>query len=286
MALQRQYVLPPPPNPDDDVNGYSWRDWFRQLRDYIVNKGLILWSQIDFTGSNIKDIVTRKHNDLQSMQGGNSLLDEYYHLTGVEYTGTGTGVFVRKTGATIQNPIISGGSIDNTTIGSTTPSSGHFTSDLQRDGYTVKPNCYIEVYDRSATYPVTSTPTLLKPVTTGSYSGITYDSSTGEFTFLEEGSYSLALVVNAIASAAGQTLYIYAEKNTGSGWTLNANSGKVYQLPNAQQIQIVYAQAVHRDKNEKTRYYIYSNDSKVQLETATLPSTSTVYVPAIRIQYS
>jgi len=91
MALQRQYVLPPPPNPDEDINGYSWRDWFRQLRDYIVNKGLILWSQIDFTGSNIKDIVTRRHNDLQSMQGGNSILDEYYHLTSSQHTGLTNG---------------------------------------------------------------------------------------------------------------------------------------------------------------------------------------------------
>ena len=279
-----KFNLPPPPSAEKDFNDYVWRDWFTRLRNYVVSSGQILWSQINFTGSKITDILSRSHQDLQSLQGGTS--NQYFHLTSSEYTGTGTGVFVRKTGATIQNPIISGGSIDNTTIGSTTPSSGHFTSDLQRDGYTVKPNCYIEVYDRSATYPVTSTPTLLKPVTTGSYSGITYDSSTGEFTFLEEGSYSLALVVNAIASAAGQILYIYAEKNTGSGWTLNANSGKVYQLPNAQQVQIVYAQAVHRDKNEKTRYYIYSNDGKVQLETATLPSTSTVYVPAIRIQYS
>ena len=86
MALQKKYNLPPPPNPDADVNDYAWRDWFRQLRDYIVNKGTILWSQIDFTGSNIKDIVTRKHNDLQSMQGGNSLLNEYYHFSNVQYT--------------------------------------------------------------------------------------------------------------------------------------------------------------------------------------------------------
>lgn len=83
MALQRQYVLPPPPNPDDDVNGYSWRDWFRQLRDYIVNKGSILWSQIDFTGSKLSDIQNRPHNVLQSIQGGAS--NQYYHMDVAEY---------------------------------------------------------------------------------------------------------------------------------------------------------------------------------------------------------
>lgn len=145
----------------------------------------------------------------------------------------------------------------------------------------------IEVYDRSATYPVTATPTLLKPASTAAgSSGILYDALTGEFTFEQAGSYSLSLNVNAIASAAGQSVYIYAEKNVGIGWTLNANSGKSYQLPNAQQTQVVYAQAVYRQAGEKTRYYIYSNDGKVQLETGTLPGTSTVYVPAIRIQYS
>lgn len=279
-----QFNLPPPPSAEKDLNDYVWRDWFTKLRNYVVSQGQILWSQINFTGSKITDIQSRSHQGLQSLQGGAN--NQYFHLTSAEYTGTGSGVFVRTTGGTIINPVITGGTADDLDIGLTTPASGHFTSDLERDGYTVKPNCYIEVYDRSATYPITSTPTLLKPVTTGSYSGITYSSSTGVFTFLEEGSYFLSLVVNAVASAAGQTLYLYAEKNTGSGWTLIANSGKIFQLPNAQQIQIVYAQAVHREKNEQTRYYIYSNGGKVQLETTSLPSTSTVYVPAIRIQYS
>lgn len=146
MALQRQFVLPPPPNPDDDITGYSWRDWFRQLRDYIVNKGSILWSQIDFTGSKLSDIVNRPHNVLQAKQGGSTALDqfyhltqfqhddltdggettlhthkhnnttdkqggttnEYYHLTSAEYTGTGTGVFVRQNGPSISGPTIDG----------------------------------------------------------------------------------------------------------------------------------------------------------------------------------
>lgn len=106
MALQRKFNLPPPPNPDDDVNGYSWRDWFRQLRDYVVDKGSILWSQIDFTGSKLSDIVNRPHNVLQAKQGGSTALDQFYHLTSAEYTGTGTGVFVRQNNPTINSPNI------------------------------------------------------------------------------------------------------------------------------------------------------------------------------------
>lgn len=145
----------------------------------------------------------------------------------------------------------------------------------------------IEAYDRSASIPLTGTPALLKPANTGANPvGITYEASTGVFTFAAAGSYSLALNINAIASSAGQSVYIYAEKNTGSGWVPNANSGKQYQLPNNQLTQIVYANAIARQAGEQTRYWIYSNDGKVELQTGTLPGVSGVYVPAIRIQYS
>jgi hypothetical protein len=145
----------------------------------------------------------------------------------------------------------------------------------------------IETYDRSASIPLTGTPALLKPASTLAGSvGITYEASTGVFTFAQAGSYSLALNVNAIASASGQSVYIYAEKNQGAGWVPNANSGKSYQLPNNQLTQIVYANAVARQAGEQVRYWIYSNDGKVQLETGTLPGVAGVYVPAIRIQYS
>jgi hypothetical protein len=146
---------------------------------------------------------------------------------------------------------------------------------------------HIEVYDRSASILLNATPTLLAPATTlAGNLGITYDPATGIFTFANAGSYTLALNVNAIASAASQFVYIYAEKNIGSGWVLNANSGKSFQLANNQLTQIVYSNAIYRQAGEQTRYQIYSNDGKVALQTATLPGTSTVYVPAIRIQYS
>lgn len=146
---------------------------------------------------------------------------------------------------------------------------------------------HIEAYDLSATIALSGTPTLLTPASTvAGANGITYDSATGEFTFAAAGSYTLSLFVNAIASASGQFVYIYAEKNTGSGWVKNANSGKYYALVNGQATQIAYPNAVYRNAGEKTRYWIYSNDGKVNLTTQTLPTVTGVYVPAIRIQYS
>lgn len=79
MALQ----IPPPPNPNNDTNDYSWKDWFRILRDQLVNTGIGAWSALNFTGSNITDIQIRNHNDLQNTQGGTT--GQKYHLTAAAY---------------------------------------------------------------------------------------------------------------------------------------------------------------------------------------------------------
>ena len=88
-------TIPPPPTKSKEFNAAVWQEWFRQLR-LISQEALATatWTTIDFTASNITDILTRNHNDLQTLQGGQAA--EYYHLTSAEYTGTGTGVFVRQ----------------------------------------------------------------------------------------------------------------------------------------------------------------------------------------------
>ena len=146
---------------------------------------------------------------------------------------------------------------------------------------------HIEAYDASASIALTATPTLLKPASTiAGSSGITYDAATGVFTFANEGSYSLSLNVNAKSTAANQFVYIYAEQDVGAGWVVNTNSGKTYELTNANIVQIVYSQAVYRVAGQKVRYYIYSNSNKVSLDTVALPGGGGSRTPAIRIQYS
>jgi hypothetical protein len=265
-----------PPIPQDKIEeNPRWREWFRNLGNYIqqVQFSNIIWpissggtgadtstgarhnlglgsmavqnsNDVAITGGiisgttidNLTHITTRNHNELQNIQGGTT--NEYYHLT----------------------------SAQSGNLGGLTD--------------------YIEVYDTSTSIPLTTTPTLLKPASTGSSTGITYDSSTGVFTFPHAGNYALALHVNAKPSASNQDVYIYAEQNTGSGWVTNTNSGKHYHLVNnGQEVQIVYSQAVHRVAGQQVRYYIYSNDIKVELTTFSLPGTTAI-VPAIRIQYS
>lgn len=161
----------------------------------------------------------------------------------------------------------------------------HLTQD-QHDLLTNLP--WIETIDTATTsISLTSTPQLLKPPTTvTSGGGVTYDASTGVFTFPDTVNYSLVISVNATATAANQFVYIYAETDSGSGWAVNANSGKSFELVNASTVQIVYSNAVHRIAGQKVRYWIYSNSNKVSLGTSTLPGGVGVKVPAIRIQYA
>jgi hypothetical protein len=147
---------------------------------------------------------------------------------------------------------------------------------------------YIEAFDRRTSIAIGTTPALLIP---NSFlppvsEGITYDPLTGVFTFQYEGVYSLGISLNIKASNANQIAYVYAQRNVGSGWTNNTNSGKAYKLTNGVDVQFVNAQSVYRAAGEQTRYYIYASSSGPILETQTLPGvTPTVYVPAIRIQF-
>lgn len=60
--------------------------------------------------------LTTKHNDLAELQGGAGT--QYYHLTSAEYTGTGTGNFVRETSPTLVTPIL--GNATTTTVNKVT----------------------------------------------------------------------------------------------------------------------------------------------------------------------
>ena len=75
-------ALPPPPI-NDKPGSFTWMEWYRQLRNYVSTTGSVPWYVINFAGSNITDIATRAHNDLQSVQGGTA--GERYHLTAAQH---------------------------------------------------------------------------------------------------------------------------------------------------------------------------------------------------------
>lgn len=73
-----QRPLSGPPIHDAQFS-YQWREWLRRLYIRAAEAGQILWSQVSKSGSNLTDIETRRHRDLQDLQGGTTA--EYYHLT-------------------------------------------------------------------------------------------------------------------------------------------------------------------------------------------------------------
>lgn len=69
----------------------------------IVNQGGSTATQIDSAFSTIfSPAGVTDHNSLLNLQGGTG--GQYYHLTSAEYTGTGTGNFVRASGPSVATP--------------------------------------------------------------------------------------------------------------------------------------------------------------------------------------
>lgn len=79
-----QQPLPPPPTARDRFDSPAWQSWIMLLVNRLTKAGQILWSQLDFTGSNLTNLATRNHNDLQGMQGGAA--GEYNHLTNAQWS--------------------------------------------------------------------------------------------------------------------------------------------------------------------------------------------------------
>lgn len=292
--------LQPPPNVGQDINSRQWKDWLYSIYASFSSVGG-LGTMASQNANNV--VITG------GTIGGVALSGDSINNTPIGAITPSTGAFTNlSSSGTVSGTGFSNYLASPPAIGSTTPNRVN-TNALKTTGLTgylygndntgdvtasttvpwsnISSFPHIEAYDLSSSIALTATPALLTPANTvAGYSGITYNNSTGVFTFANAGSYSLALFVNAIASASNQVVYIYAEKNTGSGWVVNANSGKFYSLVNGQTTQIAYANAIYRNAGEQTRYWIYSNNNKVSLTTQTLPSVTGVYVPAIRIQYA
>lgn len=62
-------VIPPIPV-DSPFTSYNWQDWYQKVRQAINDGATVSWNQItNFTGSNLNQLQTRNHDDLQNIQG-------------------------------------------------------------------------------------------------------------------------------------------------------------------------------------------------------------------------
>lgn len=87
--------IPPPPL-NSPAGSYYWLEWYTTLTNFL-NETNIPWTNLNFTGSNLTDIQTRNHNDLQNIQGGTTSTGtpgKAWHLKGAEFIGSCTGAGV------------------------------------------------------------------------------------------------------------------------------------------------------------------------------------------------
>jgi hypothetical protein len=144
--------LPPPPT-TDATGSFAWLEWFRQLRNYISTAGSVPWSILDFSGSNITDIVSRSHQNLQSNQGGTT--GQYYHLTQDKYnevndnldlSGTsGTGIKVDTTTPTFGwHDLL--GPISIRGIGAADPSYNVYLNNIRGYQFDVNEEAFVEFH--------------------------------------------------------------------------------------------------------------------------------------------
>lgn len=90
-------IIPPIPI-EAPFASYNWIDWYQKVRRAINEAQNLKWSQFtDFTGSNLTNLQTRNHNDLQNIQGGSAT--ENYHLTAAQNTAIDAGITVTITTA-------------------------------------------------------------------------------------------------------------------------------------------------------------------------------------------
>lgn len=257
-------TLPPPPI-NDKPGSFTWLEWYRQLRNYVSTSGSVPWYILNFAGSTIEDIASRDHNKLQNLQGGNA--GEMYHLTQAQATQIANNTHNDLNG-------LQGGS------------SGQYYH-LTSDQHSAISNS-LELLDTSATITLPTTPTIFKPPTTVISNGISYNSSTGEFTFDNGGSYAFTLMLSALPSASNKSIYFYIEVDTGSGYSIRQYSARSAELSNTVNIQTLFTSSNYFAKGTKIKMYLWASSATITLNTIDVPGTTpgTVTIPAVRLMFS
>lgn len=175
-------ATPLPPIPNNPIGeNYTWRDWLSKVQGILASGTTLLWSNINFTGSNLRDIQTKQHNALDNIQGGTT--NEYYHLSALQYSYLAAlptlplSVSNGGTGATSLTGYVYGNGTSPMTASTTIPMANIVT------GYGAFQN------SANQTFATANTPTQLVVNTTDFIRGMTRSGST--ITDITPGIYNL-----------------------------------------------------------------------------------------------
>jgi microcystin-dependent protein len=191
-----QVPLAPPPPTGGPLDGWLYLLWRR-----LTQAGQVLWASLDFTGSNLTDIATRDHADLQNLNTAS-----YSHLTATQLTDlTDGGV------TTLHSHSSSGGGAVPNVISAPTTISAE-TSYLVMDHLTINDDLtvdgYLGVTDLGEAYG--GTVTTLSIATANGFSGTVANATTApEITLSYSGSTFPAGI-----------MFPYGGASAPSGWLL------------------------------------------------------------------
>ena len=151
------FRISPPPTANEDKG--IWAVWYTQVKDVINRIGeSFSWTLLNFTGSNLTDIETRNHNDLNNSQGGG--VGEKYHLTSAQNTSVG---YLSTVTSDVQTQLNSKVAKTDLVVFSAYPSAA---TSLTATTY-VKVTLGNEVFDTASTFDTTNSKFL--PTTAGYY---------------------------------------------------------------------------------------------------------------------
>ena len=164
------------------------------------------------TASSVKTPLITLHDNLAGLQGGQS--NEYFHLTQAEYTGTGTGNFVRQTSPTLITPNI--GAATGTSLDTT----GNITaSNVYANSGTIGASLLTGTLTTAAQPNITSVGTLSSLSVTGN---VTAGNLTGSLANGNSNVYIPSANGNVDITAVGNTTLIVTGTGVNVSGTLNA----------------------------------------------------------------
>ena len=147
----------------------------------------------------------------------------------------------------------------------------------------------LSLYAGTSSIVLPTTPTIFNPaVTVDRTDGITINTSTGEVTFVNGGTYNMQLTFNASTGSGVRRIYLYGEADTGGGYQILRYSARSHELIPSTEDQVLFTSTNFFPKGTKLRLYVWSSSGTITLNSTNVPGTTpgTVTIPAYRMLWS